>query len=97
VAAPVLILRDFRDRYLLRSAPGRAFVRAYYEWSPAWSSRLNAAPQLKGAVRATLAPLVIGALLVNSASGGQVVLLAILSAAFVVMRRRARLHARCVT
>ena len=69
-------------------------MRAYYEWSPALSRRLNAAPQLKGAVRAMLAPLVVGALLVNAASGGEVAMLAILSAALVVVRRRARMHAR---
>jgi hypothetical protein len=89
-AAPVLILRDFRDRVLLHSAPGRAFVRAYYDWSPALSRRLDGAPQLKGAVRALLAPLVFGALLTSAASGGEVAMLVMLSAALVVVRWRAR-------
>ncbi len=31
-APEVLALRYFRDRYLLRSVVGRAFVKAYYAW-----------------------------------------------------------------
>lgn len=33
-AAPVAMLRHFRDRVLLRSHPGRLFVKWYYHWSP---------------------------------------------------------------
>jgi hypothetical protein len=37
-------LRDFRDRTLLRSAFGRAFVRAYYAASPVLISTFGLAP-----------------------------------------------------
>jgi hypothetical protein len=33
-APPVQMLREFRDRVLLTSTPGRAFVSWYYSWSP---------------------------------------------------------------
>jgi hypothetical protein len=29
-----MVLRKFRDRYLLTNAPGKAFVRFYYKHSP---------------------------------------------------------------
>jgi hypothetical protein len=62
-AAPaVLVLRDFRDRYLKTHASGRAFVRAYYALSPRLARYLDARPSLKPAVRAALAPFVTVAL-----------------------------------
>jgi hypothetical protein len=62
-AAPaVLVLRDFRDRYLKTHASGRAFVRAYYALSPRLARYLDARPSLKPAVRAALAPFVTAAL-----------------------------------
>ena len=31
---PVLVLRDFRDRILLKSKTGQLFVKYYYKYSP---------------------------------------------------------------
>jgi hypothetical protein len=50
-------LRDFRDRVLLRSTPGAAFVRAYYRWSPAAARWLAAQPTARAAVRVGLTPI----------------------------------------
>jgi hypothetical protein len=87
-AAPVLILRDFRDRYLLPHAAGRAFVRAYYRVSPALSRSLDDVPQLRAAVRAVLAPLVAVALLLVASSAAAKSALAALLAALIVLRAR---------
>jgi hypothetical protein len=38
----VAALREFRDRYLQRSAPGRAFIRFYYRHSPAVAALIGA-------------------------------------------------------
>jgi hypothetical protein len=60
--AEVLALRDFRDRYLLRSSPGRWLVARYYELSPAVADYIRAHSALKPIVRALLTPLVVVAL-----------------------------------
>lgn len=60
-AAPVRVLRAFRDRWLLKNAPGRAVVDWYYRNSPAMAKRLNDHPIWKPAVRGALAPIVAAA------------------------------------
>ncbi|HEX5048788.1 MAG TPA: CFI-box-CTERM domain-containing protein [Gammaproteobacteria bacterium] len=94
--AEVKILRDFRDRYLLPTRAGRAFVAAYYRASPAWSRKLDAHPAWKPWVRGALAPAVGGALVaVGSNAAQKVALLALLVALAIVRlqrRRRERLR-----
>ena len=51
-------LREFRDRYLLNHSAGRAFVRAYYEFSPPVADFIRARDGLRAAVRVALKPLV---------------------------------------
>jgi hypothetical protein len=91
-AAPaVLVLRDFRDRYLETHAPGRAFVRAYYALSPPLARYLDAHRSLKPAVRAALAPLVAVALfMLESAWSAKLAIAALLCMleASVCARRR---------
>ena len=87
-AAPVLILRDFRDRYLLTHAPGRAFVRAYYRVSPALSRGLDEAPPLRAVVRGVLGPLVAVALLLVASSTAAKGALGVLVATLIVLRSR---------
>ncbi|MCZ7584856.1 MAG: fibronectin type III domain-containing protein [Deltaproteobacteria bacterium] len=53
----VRALRAFRDRVLLASDAGRAFVKLYYRWSPPLAARLAAHPTARAAVRAGLRPL----------------------------------------
>lgn len=52
----VSALRDFRDRYLLSSRPGRALARFYYRRSPAPAAWLSARPRAAAVVRVFLAP-----------------------------------------
>jgi len=67
-APQVQALRDFRDRFLLTNAPGRAFVAWYYHYGPRGAHFLNLHPCLKAPVRLALLPLIIGALVLTSSS-----------------------------
>ena len=53
------LLCDFRDSVLMQSAPGRAFVKAYYTVSPPIAKAIAKSEPLKAAVRLALKPLVI--------------------------------------
>ena len=57
-APQVQLLRDFRDRFLMPHAAGRAFVSWYYRYGPAGAAFINSHPWLKPPVRLALFPLV---------------------------------------
>ncbi len=54
----VMILRNFRDRYLLHSQFGRQLVDLYYKYSPFLAQIISKHDILKTAVRTSLTPLV---------------------------------------
>jgi hypothetical protein len=54
----VIILRAFRDKFLLSNAPGRAFIDFYYQNSPPVASYIANSRFLKAGVRALLTPVV---------------------------------------
>jgi YVTN family beta-propeller protein len=56
----VNVLRTFRDRYLMTNGAGRAFVNAYYRYSPPLAAYISHHETLRGAVRLMLTPLVCG-------------------------------------
>jgi hypothetical protein len=56
-AAPVDLLRRFRDGYLIHFGMGQRFVHWYYRWSPAAADWLRAHPALRPTVLLLLAPL----------------------------------------
>lgn len=56
--AHVVELRHFRDRVLMQSVAGRAFVDAYYAVSPSLASVVREHETLKRTVRAVLGPIV---------------------------------------
>lgn len=56
-AAPVLLLRAFRDQVLLHSAFGKAFVHWYYGWSPPAALWLLGHPIFRFPVLLALVPL----------------------------------------
>ncbi len=57
-ANEVLVLRQFRDQYLLTNTPGQAFVAAYYKHSPYLANYIEHNNNLKTLVRWALLPIV---------------------------------------
>ncbi|TDG11273.1 DUF11 domain-containing protein [Seongchinamella unica] len=54
----ITVLRRFRDRWLLTNAPGKAIVKNYYRYSPAFAKRIAEKPVLRALVRAFLYPII---------------------------------------
>ena len=54
----VRILRDFRDRFLLRNTVGKSFVRLYYTYSPPMADLIAKHDSLRAMVRISLMPVV---------------------------------------
>ena len=55
----VVILRDFRDTYLLPNTLGRAFVKFYHKYSPPIADTISESESLRLLVRIALAPLIV--------------------------------------
>jgi hypothetical protein len=90
-APAVQVLRQFRDRYLVTNAAGRAFVRWYYTTSPSAARLLDRHPSFKPFVRAALAPLVALALFLSHTSvAEQAAVLVVLAALAAILFRRTR-------
>jgi len=83
----VMALREFRDRYLQRSALGRAFISFYYRYSPPVAAVIAQHEWLRSMVRMLLTPLV---LVVAFPLRGAAVLMLALALFF-----RGRLRTRC--
>ena len=58
LAPEVQVLRDFRDRWLLQNAMGRALVAFYYRVSPPLAAGIAPSPTLRALVRAGLTPVI---------------------------------------
>jgi hypothetical protein len=56
----VLVLRDFRDRYLITNRPGKAFVDYYYSVSPPIAGYIQQHEALRTITRFMLTPIVFG-------------------------------------
>lgn len=74
-AAEVKILRDFRDRYLMNTSAGRAFVDRYYRYGPVAADVISDRETLRWLVRMLLLPIVVFALIISGVSFGISVLI----------------------
>jgi len=83
----VEILRDFRDRYLSRLAPGRLLIDWYYAHGPTAAAALQQHKGLKPMARAALTPLVWIALVVLATSAAEKLVLAALLLLLIGRRR----------
>ncbi|MEE9910796.1 MAG: hypothetical protein K4571_03645 [Deltaproteobacteria bacterium] len=72
------VLKKFRDTYLMASAGGRLFVKAYYRLSPPIAKTIAANPWLKYVVRIMLLPLIGFSLLALQANLAAAILAAVL-------------------
>ena len=89
--AEVLVLRQFRDRYLARHAPGRAFIAWYYRNGPVAATYLNEYAELKPLVRATLWPLIaLAAFLLGSSTLTQIAVAMLLPILLTLLYRSAK-------
>lgn len=68
LAEKVVLLKEFRDRFLMTNAPGKSFVRMYYHYSPPVAEFIARHDFLRAVVRALLYPLIGVAYLLLHAS-----------------------------
>jgi len=61
---PVMLLRHFRDQYMLTNPLGTAFVKFYYQNSPPIAAMIASSQPLKILVRLLLAPVIAGVYLI---------------------------------
>lgn len=97
MAEEVRILREFRDRYLVNTATGRAAVDAYYRISPPLAEFISGHPGLTPAVRLGLMPVVaISAIAIRpdgaqeTATAGSLLLASVAAVAWLTRGRRQR-------
>lgn len=81
----VKVLREFRDAYLLKNRPGRAFVRLYYRYSPPLADYMAKHETLKIIARCTLYPIVGLSYLAVRLSPGQQLLIMSLLVSFLLL------------
>jgi hypothetical protein len=58
LAREVVLLQDFRDRYLARHALGEQFIQAYYRVSPPLARQISKNQALKQLTRSLLTPVI---------------------------------------
>ena len=90
LALEVVILREFRDRYLMKNPAGQVLVSYYYAWSPAAAGVISRHESLKTITRFTLYP-AIGlswAIMRNPRETGLLALGLFLLCSWIVISRR---------
>ncbi|MEK6580650.1 MAG: CFI-box-CTERM domain-containing protein [Bdellovibrionota bacterium] len=92
-AAPVAMLRSFRDRLLYRSSVGRSFASWYYSWSPEAAQWLVSQPMYRFFVLLFLIPVQIAVWLVlHPIFSGSIFIFCAALVVFSRARRRVGIH-----
>jgi hypothetical protein len=86
LAKDVILLREFRDKYLLTNAPGRVLVKMYYRYSPTMADYIARHESLRTATRIVLTPIVF---IIKYPLLGLLVVL--VGAVFLVIKKKQRL------
>lgn len=90
----VILLREFRDRFLLTNSPGTWFVSAYYKLSPPAAKFIARHPYLRAVTRITLLPFIGFAILAMKTTFLQKMIIfasiALLVLLIPIMRRKIR-------
>jgi hypothetical protein len=92
LAQEVVVLRDFRDQYLLTNRPGQAFVDWYYAVSPPVAAFIAEHESLRTAVRAGLTPVVYA---VKYPAAALAIVLVIPAVVIISIRRKEVTGDRC--
>jgi len=88
-AAPVAMLRQFRDEVLSRYEPGREFIEWYYRWSPGAAEWLVENPWFRYPVLVLLMPIeMIAWLLLHPEWLAGIAILSLLGTGLVFLRKR---------
>jgi hypothetical protein len=95
MASEVIVLRRFRDHYLLTNAPGQAFVAFYYRHSPPVADFIRRHEALRTAVRGGLWPVVYS--VKYPAHAGGILVLLLLTGMRLRRQRRALVWQRTST
>ncbi len=85
MAKDVMVLRQFRDHYLLTNAFGRGFVEAYYKVSPPIASFIAQHEVLRAATRGVLTPVIL-TVKYPWASLGFLIMIAVIGGAYLKRR-----------
>ncbi|MCL4557868.1 MAG: beta-propeller fold lactonase family protein [Deltaproteobacteria bacterium] len=81
----VWVLRQFRDRILLKNRAGRWFVSTYYRMSPPMAHFIAAHDEVKAVVRVMLKPLVYGSMVAVYGTSAQKLILLFLSVGLIIL------------
>jgi hypothetical protein len=94
-APQVQVLREFRDRYLMTTGAGRAFVAWYYRCGPHGALFINDHPWLKPPLRLALLPLIVLALFFTGTTPlAQLAILTCAVLSWIYLRQRLRAKRR---
>ncbi|NLG32321.1 MAG: hypothetical protein GX550_02255 [Syntrophomonadaceae bacterium] len=90
---PVVLLRQFRDQFLLNYSWGRSFVNFYYHNSPPLASFIADSEFLKLLVRALLSPVILVVFLIFNPAWGLILLSLLICIVYVRLIR----HKKCIS
>ncbi len=90
----VSLLREFRDKVLLKYSPGQLFIRLYYKYSPPLADRIKENNALRFVTRVLLLPLVAVSWIIMNFSQEAILIITVLILLFALISRHRRQQLR---